>query len=201
MKSEIKNLGSVKFPVFSNLRIMMMPFLLENISTVIDPYKSIVKSIIDRSSCKNGIGYLTIDECDIPAGESHRRPGKHVDGCGAWGGGGAPWAQNGMFVAASEVGCRAWNQHFDGFPGIDGDCEHLSDQCKQEIIMQPNILYWCNSTAVHESIKFENPIRRQWVRVSMPSDAPWFIGYTESPFGILPNGKIMPRRSGMDYRP
>ncbi len=67
--------------------------------------------------------------------------------------------------------------------------------------MQPNTLYWCSPLCVHESLMTRHPAARQFVRVSMPSDAPWHEGYTPNPLGILPTGPIHGPRKGMRYRP
>jgi hypothetical protein len=40
--------------------------------------------------------------------------------------------------------------------------------------------------------------KRQFVRLSLPSDGPWFEGYTENPLGIKPPVEILPRREFMD---
>lgn len=47
---------------------------------------------------------------------------------------------------------------------------------------------------VHESVEQKEDCERIFVRLSMPSAAPWFEGYTKNPLGILPTGKILPKR-------
>jgi hypothetical protein len=51
---------------------------------------------------------------------------------------------------------------------------------------------------VHESVPVATDTERTFVRLSMPSTAPWFEGYTVNPKGILPTGPILPRRTFMD---
>jgi hypothetical protein len=208
--SDIKDLGAVDLPAYTGVRVMMQPFDLA------DPRGSLpnlpqwhgaVERMIARSTVKGDVGYLTIDEAEVREGETHRRPGAHVDGVGpgglpgGWGGGG-PWGACGMLVAASVRGCRGWRQSFDGEPGPDGDCAHLLEQGRDDarVDMEAGRLYWCGPLAVHESTPMRETGRRQFARVSMPSAAPWFSGYTPSPVGIQPTGPILPRRAGMDYR-
>lgn len=155
------------------------------------------------------VGYLTIDEKLVQANETHRRPGLHVDGvyrgqAGAWGGGGGPWASqsNGMLLVASEPGCVAYNQRFEGEAGPEGECEHLRSQCHRatRTMLRAETVYWMNATCVHESLPQRAPVRRQLIRLSLPSTAPWFEGYTENPLGVRPTGPILPRRDAfMDW--
>lgn len=131
---------------------------------------------------------------------------------GGWGGGlpSGPWASscagptryNGMLVASSQVGCRAWEQTFKGAPGSNGDCAHLADQCSEEeaLVMAAGVVYGCGALTVHESIPMVKDTPRLFVRLSMPSDAPWYEGYTVNPLGVKPTGPIHDRRAFMDYR-
>ena len=240
--SIIEDCGSVSFPEFSSTRVMMMPFLLEDIRGTVHlkAYRSLLIQILvaaNKQGYEKGIAYLTIDEAIVVKGETHRRPGIHVDGLcptetgkscaassGGWGGGGGGWggglsggwggsspppagkqkednAHIGFFMAASEYGCQAWRGDFDGFPKETGDCSHLASQfTENNLLLEPNRLYGLSPLAVHQSIALDKDIYRQFIRVSMPSDAPWFKNYTPSPYGILPEGPIRPARKEMGYR-
>ncbi len=103
---------------------------------------------------------------------------------------------------ASVFGCVGWAGEFEGLPGPDGDCSHLVDQCaaKPAIEFEPLRAYWCGPLAVHASVPVQADCRRQFLRVSMPSKAPWHEGYTRNPLGIKPAGPILPARPGMTYR-
>lgn len=160
------------------------------------------------------VGYLTIDEKMVEPGETHRRRGLHVDGVyangaggwsggsggGGWGGGDAPGMKaTGMLTVSSVSGCRAWCQDFKGWPGAEGECDHLSDQCQDEscAVLSPSVAYWLDALCVHESLPMKARTPRQFVRLSLPSTAPWFDGYTENPLGVKPTGPILPRREFM----
>lgn len=204
-ESKIEHKGSVTFPEFTGTRLMMLPFRLDDLSTLtVDcpQYVPFVSALVGLSSVKDGVGYLTIDEAFVEASETHRRPGIHVDGQnGAWGGGGGGYARNGMFVASTRVGCQGWHQAFVGEPGPDGECAHMSDQCGSAIVFQPNQVYWCSPKAVHESLPLTESGPRSFVRLSMPSTADWHEGYSRNSLGVRPGGRIMsPRAAYMAYR-
>ena len=106
-------------------------------------------------------------------------------------------------MAASHVGSYAYQQSFRGAPGPDGDCEHLRDQliAAALVVLQPDRLYHCEPLTVHEALPMDQITRRQFLRVSFPSTAPWYEGYTQNPKGIAPTGPIHPRRGAyMAYR-
>ena len=209
--SHIRQLGLIAFPAFAGVRVMMMPFKFRDRASLpasLGGWVDVVMGLCSLvRSHEEGVAYITIDEAVVQAGETHRRPGLHVDGVGpdgslgGWGGGGG-YGKSGMLTASSVVGCRGWSKDFVGTPGLNGDCAHLADQCRDDeaIIFEPNGAYWCSPLAVHESIPMRESTRRQFARLSMPSDAPWYEGYTKNPIGVQPAGPIHPRRAEMDYR-
>lgn len=213
--SKIDTLGQLKLPEFSGTRILMMPFLLEDLGSIpgsLYQWTGFLNSLIGRSPCQKGIAYLTIDECQLRAGEIHRRPGLHVDGwhddsnSGGWGGGG--WGSSvegeGMLIVASHLGSVGYQQRFLGTPNKFGDCEHLRIQINrpyifnngptQKIDFEPNTIYRLDGMTVHESIPVKEDCDRQFVRLSMPSKANWNSSNTPNPLGILPEGKIVEPR-------
>ncbi len=96
------------------------------------------------------------------------------------------------------IGCRALNQEFAGWPGRDGESEHLVSQAGLWEIFKANVAYWVDGLCVHESMEMSETSDRQFVRLSLPSTAPWFEGYTKNPLGVLPTGQILPRRVYMN---
>ena len=174
--------------------------------------------LFDMQDYHGKVGYLTICEKHLSEGETHRRAGKHVDGvyknaAGGWGGGGGGWGggidptpglemqkSTGMLTASSVRGCKAWKQDFSGWPGDEGECEHLSYQCLDGSaeILSENTVYWVDALCVHESLPMKFATNRQFVRLSLPSTAPWFDGYTENSLGVKPTGPILERRPFMD---
>jgi hypothetical protein len=209
--STVTDLGPVRFPVFTGTRIMMMPFLLEDLASLppsLFAWRDTVASLVSRAAVARGVAYLTIDEARLTAGEIHRRPGLHVDGldennqAGGWGGGGGGWGAKGMLTASTHVGCHAWHQTFRGDPG--GDCERLRSELEPaaRVVLQPDRVYAFDALTVHESVPMERDCDRQFVRLSMPSTAPWYEGYSVNPMGIRPTGPILPKRvQQMGWRP
>lgn len=217
-ESRVELVGHVQLPPFSGVRVMMMPFRLDEPSRtipsgIVGPWFSwgTLLALCEMAPARRGVGYLTIDESVVPKNETHRRPGLHVDGVdeeghvGGWGGGGGYAGQEGMLTVSSAVGCRAYEGTFHGKPGPDGLCEHLRAQTWTTAIdgidLHPGQVYLCGPLTVHESLRMPCKTRRQFCRISMPSKAAWYEGYTRNPFGVEPTGPIKPRRPGMDYRP
>lgn len=218
MKSVLKGFGACKLPDFSGIRVLHMPVILGDLASLPE---ELVGYIPMLDACREAmpdhagkVCYLTVDEKEVKAGMTHRRPRLHVDGYhkteaggsgGAWGGGGGggSWGGaapsgggTGLLTVASAEGCRAWNQDFDGEPEVEGDCEHLRPQCREESsqILEAGGLYWMNPLCVHESLPMPVDTKRQFIRLSLPSTADWYEGCTPNPMGVMPTGRIMPRR-------
>lgn len=207
--------GSVKelFPEFSETRIMMMPFYIYDIASIpesLEHYKPVIIAMLSMQpdfvkSFEGNTAYLTIDELFVKAGAIQRNAGLHVDGmynntlAGAWGGNGGSWGSctNGMLLASNTDDlCKYWTGHVDGVPINDGDCEHLKDQLQKmtEHSMKNGDVVWADGLLIHESLPTRKDINRQFIRISLPNNAPWFVGYTENPLGILPCGEIINTR-------
>ena len=124
------------------------------------------------------------------------------DGREAGWGGGAKYGANGMLLAADVTGCCGWYQDFEGYPGPNGDCSHLADQLGREVLFAADKVFWCGPLAVHKAIPMRHDRKRSLVRLSMPSDCPWYEGYTRNPLGVEPTGPVHPARTEfMAYRP
>lgn len=204
-ESRLKEVGKVNFPDYTGIRILQMPIIMGDLDSIPDNmshWKEAIDQLFKIAHIKNGIGYITIDEKIVKKGKSHRRAGLHVDGvfeghagC-TFGGGTFGTVADGMYLAASKIGCRAWNQNFEGWAGYDGECDHLKEQCQKntEIILQPDKVYWIGGLCVHESMPMIEDTQRILVRLTMPNDNPWFEGFTLNPKGIKHTGKMLPRR-------
>lgn len=205
-ESKFNKLSAVTLPEFSGTRVMMMPLILGDLSSIpesLNHYLPTFKELFSLMDAKHQgqVGYITIDEKHVKVGQSHRRQGLHVDGvfnnsCGGWGGGGWGSVVNGMITVASAKGCKAYNQSFDGEIGKDGECDKLASQLKEEnsTVFEENVAYWVDGLCVHQSLELEQDTNRIFLRLSMPSSAPWFEGYTKNPKGVMPTGKILKQR-------
>jgi len=211
-RSDVKDLGAFELPAYSGVRWMMMPFRLEDIKRTItkEDWHEALQRMVALAPVQEGVGYLTIDEAEVKPKETHRRPGIHVDGVGAtggiggYGGGGGGYGTGGMIVVASHTGCRAWAGDFDARIGNDGDCSHMKGLLRDEdaITLLGGRAYALNESCIHEAIPMIANTKRQFVRLSMPSNAPWHEGYTANPLGVKPTGPIHSARPEfMGYRP
>jgi len=212
--SACRKVGTLVLPPFAGTRIMMMPLVLGDIKSVpawLAAWNTTLGQLFELGAHPGKIGYLTIDEKIVGAGETHRRAGAHVDGAyqggfGGWGGGGGPglgggWGSvgNGMLTVASHAGCRAWRQTFAGRVGLEGEAEHLMPQAREDaaVTFGAGEVWWVDGACVHASLPMAHPTARQFVRLSLPSEAPWFEGYTVNPLGVKPSGPVLPRRPFM----
>jgi len=206
--SKFHKVGLVSLPKFSGTRVMMLPIVIGDTLSLPDfvgHYRESAKSLFNMAPSHTGrVGYLTVDEKLVNPNQTHRRAGMHVDGGDGrgWGGGGSrPWASNatGMLTVSSHPGCRVWAQDFNGEVGDEGSCDHLRDELISEgIVLGAGEVYWMDGMCVHESVPQSFAVNRQFVRLSLPSTASWYEGYTENPLGIMPTGSILPRRKFMD---
>ena len=204
--SEFRKVGDLTLPSFSGTRVMMLPIVIGergSLPDFVSHYKHTAWRLAQMCDADHlgKVGYLTIDEKLVPFGRTHRRAGMHVDGGEGRGwGGGRPWASKaGMLTVSSHPGCRAWAQEFDGEVGDEGSCDHLADQLKSDgTMLGAGEVYWLGGLCVHESLPQPENVKRQFIRLSFPSTAPWYEGYTENPLGIKPTGPILPRRKFMD---
>lgn len=153
-----------------------------------------IKNIISHSPKKDGIAYVTIDELEVKCGETHRRGGKHTDGnyLFGWGGGGSGWLTGengrvlprekhiqqycsdggGMLIVSSYEGCDGWNGEYNGEPNQGGNCDHIDVSGLEKFTMEKNVIYWGNSTFIHESLPMDRDIKRQLIRITLPADSP-----------------------------
>lgn len=208
--SDFRELGPIHFPGFKGVRVQLMPIRIGEIETL--PAELVLagwmRAVLKISSffpeLKGKTGYLTIDQREVRAGETHRRPGLHVDGYGTWGRGGG-WGRSGMLMASSIPACSTWKQDFIGAPltGKDcgdpneGNCDHLKGQCRDDarIVLKPNVAYWCDALCVHESLPVAEDCKRTFIRLSFPSDSAWPVNCTRNPL-VDPIGPIgEPRRT------
>lgn len=190
------------FPEFTEERIMMMPVILGSLEGVPSQYEDIITKLFGLVEHRHigKIGYLTIDEKEFLEEGTHRREGWHVDGyykgnCGAWGGGGS-WGStgNGMIVISNIEGCESLLGEIPASIGDEGAVNHLPHNICP-FMFEAGIPYWVDGACIHRSVIQPKGTKRQFIRLSMPNNGPWFKGYTENPTGIKPSGEILPERS------
>lgn len=193
MQSIINEVGSVPMPGYQGDQLYMHPL------DVADPrmpaefarWQSFVESLLPFVPLTEGEIYVTIDEKQLRAGQTHRRPRAHIDGIwqpaksahGTPGhgmpndGGGSHRTHfmpansgGGLILVSSFEGCRGYRGEYHGEFGQGGDLEHLRDQldAMESFIMKPDHVYQCNVFAAHESIPVAHDVHRSLVRLSLP---------------------------------
>ena len=215
MQSKAILVGKLSFPKPSNTRIQMMPIDVHTVDggDILLPWRQTVQQLLKEfplgllDAETGDIGYITIDEMKMNAGQRQRRSGLHVDGWAAdgknvtahgGGGGGTTWANKyGMLLANNmDDTCRVYIGNLPSEPGYDGCCEHMRDQLHtmQAVDMKAGDIWWMNSLALHETLPQANAGVRQFIRMSMPNKGQWYADYTENPTGLKAPGEIIGAR-------
>lgn len=195
--SKSKKIKEISLPEYNGDRVYMHPFEISNpvMPSGYERWSNIVNEMISHSPKKEGTAYLTIDEKELNQGETHRRGGPHTDGNFLYdwggGGGGGGWLtggdgrylpkdkhleqycanKGGMLIVSSYVSCKGWNGSFIGNPDQGGNCESIDLSNLESFLLEKNTLYWGNITFIHESLPVEKSIKRQLIRITLPSDS------------------------------
>lgn len=186
LNSNYRSLCNVSLPYQGRQRYMhsfdlAAPRMAEGFEDYLEP----VAALCRAAGADRGIAHMTVDEKIVAAGMSQRRPRPHVDGCfrpelNRWGGGGGGWlhycndigasevGRMAVIVAASAPGCRAWRGEFDGRPASDGDLSHISDQLISGEVLPAGVGYLLSPDCVHESMIFDRPTQRTFLRIALP---------------------------------
>lgn len=187
LHSDFRSLGPVTFPVYAGRQKYMHSFDAANprMCAGLEVYYDAATTLLRAAGIASGTVHMTVDEKVVEPGMSQRRPKPHVDGCfvparGHWGGGGGwlhtcndlglgfPLRRMNIIVAASVPGCRAWRGEFRGMPADDGDLSHIQNQLDiaHAEVLPANEGYLLSPDCVHESMIFERPTPRQFLRIA-----------------------------------
>lgn len=178
--------ASISFPEYSGLRCLMMPYIQGEPASVPDCY-SPYADIICRVFLKQGdIGYLTIDESPVEAGQPHRgarakhgraihtEAGKRPFGLYGWGGSGWGDSTNVLLDRDVEIllansidgSCAVWNaEHAD--TSWDGDIGHCAADYPYEsaVMVRAGDVHRIGILTPHESLPVTASARRQFLRI------------------------------------
>ncbi len=152
MKSELLTGATVSFPAFTGERVYMREFTPgRDLPADLERWQPTVDAML-RGVRATGKAYLMIDQAEVPAARTHRRPGLHVDGywhpgvghndgpapggghnpapaprpghifAGGHGGHCQIGAREALVIAASVEGCEAFEGEWAGEAGKGGDC-------------------------------------------------------------------------------
>lgn len=183
LNSDYQFLANISLPEYQGRQYYMHTFdlahpeMTEGYEDYLDP----VTQLCAAANAVNGLAHMTVDEKVIQPGMSQRRPGPHVDGCfypdlEAWGHGpgwnhycnNVPIPRMAVIVASDVPGCRAWKGVFDGRPTDCGDLSHISSQLGEGEVLPANAGYLLSPDCVHESMIFDSPTQRTFLRIALP---------------------------------
>jgi hypothetical protein len=126
-----------------------------------------------------GQGHYGEDIPDSPGG--HRAIGNHHGTpptspthrpfiSGSWDNSPTEWRRStdgGVLLISNFEGCRAWDGEYDeSLIGEGGDCEKVPVQNLKSEILPANVPFFVNAYGIHESIKIEQMVKRNLIRVN-----------------------------------
>jgi len=180
-------ISNIKFPTFSGIRCLMMPYIQGEPDSVPEEYRGGYSEILSLLYFKKGgIGYLTIDESVVASGTPHRgararygralhtEAGRHPDKVYAWGGGG--WGsshrvtldRNVKIMLANNLddSCAVWNAVQEE-TSLDGDIGYLSDKYpySDSTLMKSGEVHLIGILTPHESLPVKEDYQRQFLRI------------------------------------
>eukprot|EP01129_Flabellula_baltica_P008194 TRINITY_DN3236_c0_g2_i1.p1 TRINITY_DN3236_c0_g2~~TRINITY_DN3236_c0_g2_i1.p1 ORF type:complete len:297 (-),score=44.93 TRINITY_DN3236_c0_g2_i1:12-902(-) len=209
----------VIFPEPEGLYCNMMPFVvgsIDSLPTEYQRYYHLIRRLPFHPDEIGKVAYLTIDERVVEAGESHRRPGLHIESpglisnggehqfgdpviWGEWGGGEfiQDRPKGGIYMGSTvPLSCRVWNVKLDKHKagedvGSLGDIEHMRPYLGPCFFLKPNVIYWITDSTPHESMPLFSTQTRQFFRVVTPSISVWYDEHsTRNPL-VEPEAEII----------
>lgn len=176
MKSKLKIGNVVSFPEFTKERAYMIPIRKNsNLPKRFERWQDTVNIMLEGIETDDVV-YMTIDQSEVKKGDNHRRNGLHIDGnyTASEGWDSTPgWITGnckggGIILAASEIGCKAYDGTFNGAIGDGGDCSSVDLSHTREVILQPNRVYIGNVTMLHKTVCASENQNRTFIRLTLP---------------------------------
>lgn len=197
----ISSENKLSFPESRGIMINMMPYIIGDHGSIPPEYLQYIDIIkvceFNLSKEEMGkIGYLTINESDVKAGETQRRGGAHVERHpnAPWGGGGS-WGgeKGGLFMINSvDASCRIWPMQIPQ-PEQGGNCERFRWMLNQmdHYDMKANELVWMTDSTPHESLPAKENGHRQFFRMVSSDVGIWFEkNSTANRLGVEPPSNV-----------
>jgi len=207
----------VSFPEPKGININMMPFIIGKKESIPEEYQTYWPLIEECPGLKLewqteslSIGYLTVQEGNVPQGQTQRRAGLHVETPGSiktahaycnvaghWGGGmvNGHDIHGGLYMASNVAGsCKIWNARLrdpKNIVGHLGNIEHLRDLLGEGYQLEASELIWLTDTTPHEALPVENDCYRQFFRVVSSDVSVWYEHHsTKNRLGIVPDPSL-----------
>lgn len=169
------------FPRFNSRRVYMATTEGANVCLPqpIEAYNHAVQLLCSMLGYKGKI-HVTVDEKNLEAGQTHRKPELHVDGrfMGmSWGHSGwnhtcneIPLVRMSVAVASSLARCKVYNGDFVGTPSEQGDLSHIRGQVGEGALVPANEWHLLSPDCVHESLPVVTNSQRSFIRVAFEDD-------------------------------
>jgi len=182
----IKN--QIKFPTYSGVRCLMMPYIQGDPTSVPPEYKGYSQVIRASFIEKGAIGYLTIDESPVLRNTPHRasrakfkralhtEAGVDPNRIYNWGGGGGGWGKRHnvelepdlriLLANNLDSSCALWDTEHEN-TSLDGDIGHCADQYPMEdaVFMAAGEVHEIGILTPHESLPVKENTKRQFLRI------------------------------------
>ena len=177
---------SIKFPSYSGLRCLMMPYIQgesESVPVEFWRYADILRSVYLK---RGDVGFLTVDESVVESGKAHRgarakfgralhtEAGRHPDRIYAWGGGG--WGgkhrvtlDGGVKILLAnnlDGSCAVWDATHEN-TSIDGDIGYAASEYEypDAVMMMAGDVHEIGILTPHESLPVTRDFQRQFLRI------------------------------------
>jgi len=192
--SYIREIGPVAFPQWTGERVYMRPFTkAAGLPPHLRRWQSTIGAMLSGVDTEEPI-YLMIDQSEVHAGQSQRRPGVHIDGywiagsgkhgpkppghCGSWDTPAPGWKHvnfsrpEALILASDVEASRAFLGHWEGEVAEGGDCRAVSLGGLAACNLLANHAYAGNVSMLHESLPVSCVTRRTLVRLNVPGWSP-----------------------------
>lgn len=196
---------NIKFPSYSGLRCLMMPYIQgepDSVPSQYRPYSDIIRSVF----VKHGdLGFLTIDESVAVAGKPHRgkraryaralhtEAGRDPNDFYQWGDGGGNWGGDRKVTLDRDVrvliasnldnSCAVWDAEHEK-TSLDGDIGHEADKYPYSAarFLKAGELAEIGILTPHESLPVATDFNRQFLRIISSGVHGRESYFTENPF-------------------
>eukprot|EP00929_Paragymnodinium_shiwhaense_P044200 TRINITY_DN22684_c0_g1_i1.p1 TRINITY_DN22684_c0_g1~~TRINITY_DN22684_c0_g1_i1.p1 ORF type:complete len:281 (+),score=31.94 TRINITY_DN22684_c0_g1_i1:311-1153(+) len=168
------------FPEPKGINVDKIRFCVGDIFSLPDEvqhYWTLIKECaLSEHRCK--VGYLTVQEGFVNAGDLHGQPGIHIEVPDRWGSHDldAPQELAPIYMATTMPNTyRFWNCHIREPARAAGSCgevEHLTDFMGDGELMAENTLYHLTDVTPYEAIAAASDVYRQYFRVSLGHTGP-----------------------------
>lgn len=206
--------NQIEFPPAKQRNVNMMPFILgqkESLPTDLQCYYDMIDACPWFREENGKVAYLTVQESQVAADETQRRPGLHIESPGvladdnnasaffpgvehSWGMGifyGPDRYEGGIYLASNvDNSTQVWDALVDRtVPGIVdryGGCEHLRRLLPDNIAttLGAGDLIWMTDCTPHEALPALASGTRQFFRLVMPNVSHWYADHS------TPNPKV-----------